>query len=50
VNSKWLYKIKHIAYGNIEKFKARFMARRFSQKEGVNYEETFAPEAKYTSI
>jgi hypothetical protein len=50
VTSKWIYKIKHTADGSIEKYKARFVARGFSQKEGVDYEETFAPVARYTSI
>ena len=50
VTSKWIYKIKHAADGSIEKYKARFMARGFSQKEGIDYEETFTPVAKYTSI
>jgi hypothetical protein len=49
VSSKWLYKIKH-ADGSIEKFKARFVAKGFSQREGVDYEETFVPITKYTSI
>jgi hypothetical protein len=35
VSSKWLYKIKHVVDGSIEKYKARFVARGFSQKEGV---------------
>ena len=43
VTSKWLYKIKHGADGSVEKFKARFVARSFSQKEGVDYDKIFAP-------
>jgi hypothetical protein len=50
VSSRWLFKIKHAADGSIEKYKARFVARGFSQKEGIDYEETFAPVARYTSI
>ena len=50
VTSKWIYKSKHVANGNIEKHKARFVARGFSQKEGIDYEENFAPLSRYTSI
>ena len=51
ITSKWIYKIKHAADGSIEKYKERFVARGLiSQKEGIDYEETFAPVAKYTSI
>ena len=44
VSSKWIYKIKYAADESIEKYKARFVARGFSQKE------TFTPVARYTSI
>ena len=50
VSSKWIYKIKHVVDGSIEKYNARFVARRFSQKEGIDYEETFALVERYTSI
>jgi hypothetical protein len=50
VSSKWLFKIKHVVDGSIEKHKARLVAHGFSQKKGIDYEETFAPIARYTSI
>ena len=40
----------HGVDGIIEKYKAVFVARGFSQKEGVNYDEAFAHVARYTSI
>ena len=50
VTSRWLYKLKHVADGSVEKYKARFVARGFSQVEGIDYDETFALVARYTSI
>ena len=50
VTSKWIYKVKFSANGSVEKCKARFVARGFSQKEGIDYDETFAPIARYISI
>ena len=39
----WIYKTQHAVYGNIVGYEKRFVARGFSQKEGIDYEETFAP-------
>lgn len=50
MTSRWIYKVKFTADGNIEKHKARFVARGFSQVEGIDYDETFSPLAWYTSI
>ena len=50
VESRWIYKVKHAVDGRVEKYKACFMAKGFSQKEGIDYEETFATVAKYSSI
>ena len=50
VSSKWIFKKKHSVDGSIEKHKDIFVARGFSQKEGIDYEETFSLVARYTSI
>jgi hypothetical protein len=50
VTSKWIYKVKHAADGNVEKFKARLVARGFSEKEGIDYDQIFSPISRYTSI
>ena len=43
VTSKWIYKIKNATGGSVEKYKARSIAREFSQTEGVVYDETLDP-------
>ena len=48
--SRWLYKVNHAANGSMEKYKAWFVVRGFSQVEGVDYDETFAPVARFSSI
>jgi hypothetical protein len=45
-----LYKVKHATNGNIEKYMAMIVERGFSQKEGIDYEETFAPVTRYASL
>ena len=50
VSSKWIYKIKHATDGSLEKYKARFVARGFSQKDIIYYEDTFMLVSRYTSI
>ena len=50
VGSRWIYKVKQVAEGSVEKYKERFVARGFSHIEGIDYEETFSPVARYSSI
>jgi len=50
VSSHWLYKVKKAIDGSVEKHKARFVARGFSQIEGIDYVETFSLVAGYSSI
>ena len=42
VTSKWIFKIKHGVDESIDKYKARFMARDLSQKEGFDYDGIFS--------
>ncbi|CAI7874461.1 unnamed protein product [Closterium sp. NIES-53] len=49
VNGRWLYKVKRPP-GSPPVFKARYVARGFSQREGVDFFETFAPTPKMTTL
>eukprot|EP00253_Pinus_taeda_P014679 PITA_14679 len=50
IGCKWVYKNNYKADGSLDKHKARRVAKGFAQKEGVDYEETFAPTAKWATI
>ena len=49
ITGKWVFKIKY-KNGKIEKYKARWCARGFSQKHGIDYTETFSGVARSSSV
>ena len=50
VGCRWVYKIKTKVDGFVERYKARLIAKGFTQEYGIDYEKTFAPVARLTSV
>ena len=48
--TKWVFKVKYDVRGSIEKFKARLVACGYNQVKGVNFDLTYSPVARLTSI
>ena len=50
IDSKWVFKTKRNADGTLERFRARAVAKGFSQIPGYDFDETFAPVIRYESL
>jgi hypothetical protein len=50
IETKWVWKNKEGEKGEVVRNKSRLVAQGFSQKEGIDYEETLAPAARLQAI
>ncbi|GAU13723.1 hypothetical protein TSUD_348270 [Trifolium subterraneum] len=50
IGVKWIFKTKYNENGEIEKYKARLVAKGYSQQHGIDFNEVFAPVARWDTI
>lgn len=50
VGGKWVCKVKGNAIGEVERFKVKYVAKGFTQVQGLDYDEIFAPVVRFESL
>lgn len=50
IGVKWVYKVKKNAYGEVQRYKTKLVAKGYKQRHGINYEEVYVPVAHMEMI
>ena len=50
INCKWIFRTKYDQNGNVDRYKGRLVVKGFSQKSDVDYEETYSPIMRLTTL
>jgi Reverse transcriptase (RNA-dependent DNA polymerase) len=50
IGCKWVFTVKQNPEDRVERYKARMVAKWYSQTYDIDYDETFAPVAKMSTV
>ncbi|CAI7932488.1 unnamed protein product [Closterium sp. NIES-54] len=50
LSGKWVFRLKTNADGTIERFKERWVVRGYDQRQGIDFDQTFTPVSRHTSV
>ena len=50
IGCKWVYNLKYKPNGTMDKYKARLVAKSYTQQIGIDFLDTFSPVAKLISV